>query len=286
MLDLQSDIAPAQRIAGKAQEPCLAVREIEFLRAGPAVAEFAVVFANLGDCASEPTVAQVGAAPFGAFAVWRPVLRLAVPSIPAAASRRVPFCIRRASLAAPGATPSGPLRGGDIVRGLVGFHLLLASITSQLAADARAVRSRLFENALPPDLFERRAAPARTYWAGNLNIFVSGQAVERHLARALRACPGHVNLAMFVVGDGQPDIYRFALDAPQGWQGTVMDGVKPVADEGIAATSCVLTLVLAIPADAQKGRAIVRVRRRSTGESAAVEFDLSPTAAGPGCYRV
>src|SRR5438067_2103865 len=50
------------------------------------------------------------------------------------------------------------------------------------------------------------------HWAGNLNVFVGGRDVERHMAQALRVYPGRVNLAMFVVGSGAADEYRFELN--------------------------------------------------------------------------
>jgi hypothetical protein len=38
------------------------------------------------------------------------------------------------------------------------------------------------------------------------------------------------------------------------------------------------------PADCSAGEIEVHVTRRSSGETAVVEFDLDPTAQGPGCY--
>jgi hypothetical protein len=50
------------------------------------------------------------------------------------------------------------------------------------------------------------------HWAGNINVFVGGKAVERHVAKALRVYPGRMNMAMFIVGSfGKADAYSFEL---------------------------------------------------------------------------
>src|SRR5207247_993575 len=63
--------------------------------------------------------------------------------------------------------------------------------------------------ALPADLLDL-VGRNNPHWAGNLNIFLGGRPVERHLAQALRVYPGRTNLAMFVVGSGN-DAYAFQL---------------------------------------------------------------------------
>jgi len=40
------------------------------------------------------------------------------------------------------------------------------------------------------------------YWAGNINVFIGIHPVEGHLARALRVCPGRLN--MTIPGTGHP----------------------------------------------------------------------------------
>ena len=72
----------------------------------------------------------------------------------------------------------------------------------------------------PFDLLSR----GNLYWAGNLNVFVGGQAVERHRACELRIVPERTNVVMFFVGNGQPDHYRFDLQGvDRRWEATLMN---------------------------------------------------------------
>jgi hypothetical protein len=138
------------------------------------------------------------------------------------------------------------------------------------------------------------------YWAGNLNIHVGNRAVERHLAQALRICPGRTNMVWFFVGSG-PDAYRFRIDGVgPDWDATLFDmsgrrsllvdprNDTPLAEEEwftVTGTTMFL-LALAPPAKCGAGDVEVHVTQRSSGATAVVEFSCDPRAAGPGCYVV
>jgi hypothetical protein len=153
---------------------------------------------------------------------------------------------------------------------------------------------------LAPDLSDlvQRGQP---HWAGNINVFVGLERVERHLAQALRIYPGRNNLAMFVVGGRRPtDAYAFKLmGVAPGWNAALYntaDGNSLVANPGagtIEETEWVesnggLLMLLNVhpPADCSEGEIEVHVTRRSCGQTAVVEFDLDPAAQGPGCYHL
>jgi hypothetical protein len=152
---------------------------------------------------------------------------------------------------------------------------------------------------LPADLMEL-IGRSNPHWAGNLNVFVGGRSVERHLAQALRIYPGRVNAAMFVVGSG-PDRYRFALAGDgAAWDAALynLEGAalltdsvyrrKPIAlQEWIGVDRQGLMVLALLPPHAcSQGMVKVQVEQGSTGQTAVVEFSLDPSAAGPGCYVV
>ncbi len=150
---------------------------------------------------------------------------------------------------------------------------------------------------LPADPFRLLGQP-NVHWAGNLNIFVQGRAVERHLAQALRIYPGRVNMAMFVVGSGR-DAYAFSLHGDGAdWEARLhdltgatrldhLDGTGLRMGEWLDCPSTrMMFLALRPPADCERGVVEVHVRQRSTGQQAIVEFSLDPEAAGPGCFVV
>jgi hypothetical protein len=138
------------------------------------------------------------------------------------------------------------------------------------------------------------------HWAGNLNVFIGPQAVERHLAQALRVYPGRTNLAIFVVGTDR-DAYSFHLAGGGAtWGARLFDmtpqaslhldlcKVSPLAEDRWIEMDGRRMLMLALvpPLDCERGTAEVHVEQRSSGRTAVVEFSLDPTAAGPGCYVV
>jgi hypothetical protein len=249
-----------------------------------------VTVRNFGDDPSEPTHAVLMAAPFGAFVPWRPLALLPVPAIRPGGS----FVLRtNAVRVVP--TPLGP-------PDRVPPRQLLTALGAEDDRPGKTSAPPLPGAApavLPADLLDLMGRPG-VHWAGNLNVFIGGQAVERHLAQALRIYPGRVNLAMFVVGSGR-DAYRFYLIGEgEDWKATLFDitdghslvlDVKrwPPVEPGAwiqAPHQRLMMLALSPPKGCGNGTVEVHVEQRSTGHSAVVEFSLDPNAAGPGCYVV
>jgi hypothetical protein len=138
------------------------------------------------------------------------------------------------------------------------------------------------------------------YWAGNLNLFFPRRDVERHGAFGLRIYPGCINMAMFIVGTGTADRYRFEFSGEgTAWNPRIYgshDGL-PICysaqkanamkeGEWYQPSTCVFTLVVQPPARAERGAVNVHVCQESSGREAVVEFTMDARAAGPGCYKV
>jgi hypothetical protein len=149
----------------------------------------------------------------------------------------------------------------------------------------------------PFDLLTGRS----TYWAGNLNVFIGGQAVERHQAKSLRILPQQINIVMFCIGDHRSDSYRFTLAGMKpGWEATLFDPLSPLSlrhgeGEGRALNlgtwvpiyrSSIIFLALRAPADCGEAAVEVHVTQHSTQKTAVVEFSFDAKATGPGCYVV
>jgi hypothetical protein len=268
---------------------CVERTDIECGPGAPGQVAIAVTVRNLGDGPSAATQATIQAAPLGAFLPWQPLAQVQVPSLEPGESHVI-----RLDAARPATKPLGP-------PDRVPPRRLLTALGFGDRRRDRAV--------LPADPLELLGR-TNTYWAGNLNVFVGGRAVERHLAQALRVYPGRTNLAIFMVGS-RPDAYAFRLKcAAPGWQTQLHDmngratlmlhaaDATPIATDewlslpqkaldvpGLAGTS-ILILALVPPEDCGAGTVEVQVTQRSTGQVAVVEFSLDPRAAGPGCYVV
>jgi hypothetical protein len=152
---------------------------------------------------------------------------------------------------------------------------------------------------LPPSPLDLLAGP-NTHWAGNINVFVAGKAVERHLAKALRIYPERTNVAMFIVG-ASPDSYRFdLLGLGPDWDAAIVDPMNAGSlSQGMSDGTAIepgswhflrshslLFLVLRPSAGCREGGVEVHVTQRSTRKTAVVEFSFDPRAVGPGCYIV
>jgi hypothetical protein len=265
--------------------------DIVFFDAAPGRVRIEVTVWNRGVDPSAPTAATLMAAPLGAFVPWQPLMTLPVPAIEpggsavlrAEAARRTPRPLGPPDRVPPAPAPDGAGRRRRGARG---------------PAPARG-RTTAGGPSLPYDLFDLLRS-GNANFAGNLNVFVAGRAVERHLARALRVYPGRPNFAMFVVGSG-PDAYAFRLTGDgAGWGARLYDGTDqqslaidprdavPLAPDGWIAVEGqrMMFLVLEPPVDCPKGTVEVHVLQRSSGKRAVVEFDLDPHAAGPGCFVV
>lgn len=267
---------------------------------------------NEGERRSTPTFVRLESAPFGAFVDWRPLAILPVPVLEPGESRELsvaatrphpavlgsfdrvpPMNVLKALNASPD-EPSPEPSSGRIVGLAALLNLIRKQGTPRPARTNTVARNRM----LPPDLWGLfgREQP---HWAGNINVFVGNRAVERHMAKALRIYSGRTNMAMFVVGGTRHlDAYAFDLvGLASEWQAALYDMtsaktlVVGSSDEPLQKTQWVpaagmMLVMLAVrpPAVCENGKVQVHVTRRSSKETAIVEFDLDPTAQGAGCY--
>ena len=273
--------------------------------------EIRVAVRNEGDRRSSSTLMRFESAPLGAFVPWRPLAVLPVPPLEPGESREfrvqasrphpsalgdfdgVPPTSVLTALTASSNEPS-PQAGARMVA-LLGLFRRQGS--------SRSAGRNAITNApsLAPDLWDL-VGQEQPHWAGNINVFVGNRAVERHFAKALRIYPGRMNLAMFVVGKpGKRDAYAFDLVglAPD-WQAALHDMTDAKAlvvgssdttfqeRQWVEASSGIMMVVLAVrpPVVCEDGNVEVHVTRRSCQKTASVEFNLAPTAQGPGCYVV
>ncbi len=253
---------------------------------------------NRGPGTSEPASLRLESAPFGAFVRWRPLATLAAPAIPPWHTR-----VLRIVMQQPRPQPLGSFSGlvPPALRTASGFERerrravveQLAGLQAMLRATG-AISAR--STTLPPDLLDLLDG-AGPHWAGNLNVWIGREPVERHRAPHLRIHAGRANLAAFCVGD-RPDHYAFRVEcAAAEWGLALYDVANGASIEcsrepweeprwhAVPGLSYVV-LVLRPPRDCARGEALVHVTQRSSEKTAVVEFDLDPAAAGPGCYTL
>jgi hypothetical protein len=301
-------------------------RDIEFTDVGPRRVRISITVTNLGRNRSRPAPAFIQAAPFGAFVNWQPLTVLTVPPLDPGestvlqteAARVVPLPLGspirvppgriltalgfndtqpRSSSGAAGRSPAAARNDGRSAQGSSKLDMrgVFADALTR-AIEKPAQKSQQ----LPASLFDLLTG-RDTYWAGNLNVFIGGTDVERHVAKALRIVPGRTNAAMFVVGDGGPECYRFDLvGLTPDWEGAIFDPmnarslalgprdgerIEPGSWRSLRARSMLL-LALKPPMGCVEGNVQVHVTQRSTQKTAVVEFSFDPRASGPGCYMV
>jgi hypothetical protein len=266
--------------------------DIEFSNTRPDQVEIHVTVRNAGPERSFPTIARMAAAPLGAFVPWRP---LAIARIPSLAPNKTHLVrleaheSRQRPLGSPDQVPPG-----RVLTALGQADDDQPPRPTSVGANSGTVTV----GRLPADLF-KLLRQGSVHFAGNLNIFIGGRAVERHLAKSLRVYPGQTNLAMFIVGSG-PDAYAFDLKGPStAWDAVLFDmtrshSILPGDGESSIplrrwieqADRSLMILAIRPPANCDRGAVEVHVKQRSTGETAIVEFSLDPAADGPGCYVV
>ena len=255
---------------------------------------------NDGMLRSDPTFMRLESAPLGAFVPWRPLAELAVPALSPGesielsteAARFRPATLGsfdrvppKTLLTAVNASPDEP---APQLGGLAAMFNLLRGKT--------AVPSKGLS--LAPDMWEivEREQP---HWAGNIHVFIGIRDVERHFAKSLRIHPGRTNMAIFTVGEPRAhDAYAFDLvGLGPDWQARLFDvshsktlvpGSSNTPIEELqwvqSSGSLMITLDVRPPADCKQGRVEIHVTQQSSLKKAVVEFDLDPTARGPGCY--
>jgi hypothetical protein len=135
----------------------------------------------------------------------------------------------------------------------------------------------------------------QVHWAGNLNIYVGNQSVERHVAAELGILPGQFNMAMSLVGHGYPDAYRFktrhtASDWDLGLYTTngelSLSGTPLPENQWTKAHQMTAFLKVLPPQDCDDGTVEVHVDQKSTGRTATVEFSMNPRASSPGYFTL
>jgi hypothetical protein len=262
---------------------------------------------NNGAHRSPPTLIRIESAPFGAFVPWTPLTQIRVPALEPGESRELSTEASRAHPAPLGDFNRVPPRRlltavasddqpSPVGGGVVAFIELLRRRQAPRVASTGAAGKGF----LAPDLWEW-VGREQTHWAGNINVFVNRQPVERHMAKALRVYPGRTNMAMFIVGPPRrPDAFAFELRGLEtDWKACLYDVTSnrtlvvdsadaPIEEERWVETNGALMVVLATrpPADCSTGNLQVHVTQRSSQKAAVVEFDLDPKAQGPGCYAM
>ncbi len=292
----KSEIAHRFDLLGDNDEAYLTIsrNDIEFFNIDAAEVGIEIRVTNPSSQASLPAVAVVSSAPFGAFVPWQQLVTLPVPTL---MPRDTRFIRTRAVPAQP-----APLGRADSVPP----RKLLVALG--LAGDSPGEPSRRNERALekpkssqlPADLM-RLLLQETPHWAGNINVHVGNKNAERHLARALRVYPGRLNLAWFFVGGPGQDAYAFRLGGiGKTWDAKLFDMTSRESlilspqetavigqDEWIQTdVTRIMLLAMQPPKNCSAGTIEVTVTRRSSGQTAIVEFSLDPAAAGRGCYVV
>jgi hypothetical protein len=247
---------------------------------------------NVGGSASAPDHALIQAAPLGAFVPWETLTALTVPALEPGESAVLRTSAERVI----------PQPLGDLGR-IPPVRLLTAMGLADDEPGKRRGQSRKRSAGLPTlpvSPIDLLGGPG-TYWAGNLNVFIGQQAVERHQAKSLRILPRVTNVVMFCVGDRQADSYRFRLAGLRpDWEAALLDPISPRSlARGLREAKAIdldtwvpmyrlsmVFLALRPPDDCSEADIEVHVTQHSTQKTAVVEFSFDPRAAGPGCYVV
>ncbi len=245
---------------------------------------------------SMPTIMKVQAAPLGAFVPWSHLTSMEVPEVEPWSHVKV-----ETSVAVPRSAPLGDIKQvtpqqmlNALDRPQVVIDELFDGSWIEWPIDLEMIGPPL----LPDDLMALLGR-SNPHWAGNINVFIGGCAVELHKAQALRIYPGRTNLAMFLVGSGM-DAYAFHLTGVgTAWEAELY-AMMPTKSLSSMESRCLVPpfkwidghkvrlvqLAICPPEGCGEGKVEVHVTQQSTRKSAVVEFSLDPYAAGPGCFTV
>ncbi len=155
----------------------------------------------------------------------------------------------------------------------------------------------------------RAAGRLNRHWAGNINVHLSGRAVERHQGRDLRCYPGYSNWALFNLGSRKGEEYRitfegcgadwdprvFHLPNAPGEMAAMAEMMRMSSEhlgEGVASGGTVvtptgsawMTAAVSPPRDATVGKLDIGILELSSGRETTVEFGLNANAPGCGLY--
>ena len=204
-------------------------------------------------------------AEFGAFLPWTPLTTFEVPPLEPGAVTIVRLRVPRPKHGGAGKPPDVELRRGR--------KRVLAP--AELPEDAA-----LFDPqgmGLPAWADEKRPFN----FAGNLNVHVDGESVERHCSGPMQMYAGACNAAYFAVGDGS-DAYRFAISRmPAGWDVKLQAGRRRLKDiepgiwyDGATVQCAYMTVIDALWRSVGE-RFMLNVEQQSTGRVAVVEFEFA-----------
>lgn len=243
-----------------------------------------------------PASLKLETAPLGAFVDWTPLREIPVPylkpgesvTLETQAPRPRPQTLGGFSDVPPGKILTALDDDDRRRRGKFAWEQTVSQLRDRPGR-------RLKRGDLAPDIMEMLGHP-NTHWAGNLNVFIGETSVERHRALELRVYPRRTNLVMFVLGSGC-DAYSFDVDGQEHWLDGLYNMLAPAAQfadqkwiplrKWVEFDRCSLILMAIIPPQGcGDGTLTVNVTQRSTGRTAKVEFGLSETATGPGCYAL
>ena len=232
-------------------------------------------FENPGLECTDATVAQVRVAAFGAFLPWQSLTAVIVPSISPGQRRIVTATVNN---------------DGSQQARLRQFLFRSAARRAQTLTPSPASFDGMFERirtmfAAGQSLPHRQADSSfrSAHFVGNLDVFVEDQSpVERHVDRSYGLRPGCKNLTLFAVGDGRSDSYTFRLDAEPGWEVTLGNCEW---GEPFVASQQWIDAWITPPAEATEGHITIWVKRASSGQEVAVEFELSIDAQTLECGR-
>lgn len=277
-------------------------RGIRFWNVDPTLLRIEVDVHNPGPFPSRPTRLELQVAPLGAFVKWTPLTSVPVPRIEAGQSVTV-----ETTVAAPvqgdlggRVPPRIPLQALDSRDEQPRMPVLVSRLRERiLSVFGRLLRGTPPEAGTGSDLTWDPAAllpRGSVHWAGNINVLIGHDEVERHQAKALRIDPGKINVVAFFVGEGR-DAFQFELQGAGTEWGPklhrVGDPSTPLSSDVPELSlsqwyeterSEIVLLSVRPPEGCRRGKLNVLVTQRSTGRTAIVEFGFSASALGPGCY--
>jgi hypothetical protein len=245
-----------------------------------------VTFHNPARERTEATFGIIRSAPLGVFLPWEELGYILVPALEPGESIVVASeyeCDKPESLGSIDKVP--PER-------------VLTALGSEEPGRRRRRQSRPSVNPAPARDLLAMLTMGGIHWAGNINVFFPTADVERHAAQAMRIHPGRTNMADFIIGKPAEE-YQFHLDGHAAeWNAKLYDtkiglpilaGTStPELEQGrwIRPACGIILLSVEPPAEAKTGAVNVRVRQKSTGRQAVVEFAMDSNATGPGCYKL
>ncbi|MFP6631184.1 MAG: hypothetical protein VCD16_00955 [Planctomycetota bacterium] len=186
---------------------------------------------------------------------------------------------------------------------------LLSVIQRARRLQQRRIRDLLSGSDLSAMDPSRAAGRLNRHWAGNINVHLSGRAVERHQGRELRCYPGYSNWALFNLGSRKGEEYRITFEGcGADWDPRVfhlpnapgedeaMEEMMRMSSEhlgeGVASGGTVvtptgsawMTAAVSPPRDATVGKLDIGILELSSGRETTVEFGLNANAPGLGLY--